>query len=164
MFPYTRKWRQFAGWSALSEASRGDRSPLFVGSRFVILNLRPMNTLPKHRKALPGEQELRNRARAGLTEELPNIILNIMKASRKAGAPEVISTHEMRFEFERVLRAVKAGRSLTLTYRSKPLARIVPLREEQTIAEDDPIFRLDELAEPIGPLTNAEIDALVYGQ
>jgi prevent-host-death family protein len=87
-----------------------------------------------------------------------------MKASRKAGAPEVISTHEMRFEFERVLRAVKAGRSLTLTYRSKPLARIVPLREEQTIAEDDPIFRLDELAEPIGPLTNAEIDALVYGQ
>ena len=87
-----------------------------------------------------------------------------MKASRKACAPEVISTHEMRFEFERVLRAVKAGRSLTLTYRSKPLARIVPLREEQTIAEDDPIFRLDELAEPIGPLTNAEIDALVYGQ
>jgi prevent-host-death family protein len=86
-----------------------------------------------------------------------------MKASRKAGAPEVISTHEMRSEFERVLRAVKAGRSLTLTHRSKPLARIVPLREEQTIAEDDPIFRLDELAEPIGPLTNAEIDALVYG-
>ena len=62
----------------------------------------------------------------------------------------MISTHEMRFEFERVLRAVKAGRSQTLTYRSKPLARIVPLREEQTIAEDDPIFRLDELAEPIG--------------
>ena len=87
-----------------------------------------------------------------------------MKASRKASAPEGISTHEMRFEFERVLRAVKAGRSLTLTYRSKPLARIVPLREEQTIAEDDPIFRLDELAEPIGPLTNAEIDPLVYGQ
>jgi prevent-host-death family protein len=87
-----------------------------------------------------------------------------MKTSKKAAAPELISTHQMRFEFERVLRAVKAGRSLTLTYRNKPLARIVPLREEQTIAEDDPIFRLDELAEPIGPLTNAEIDALVYGQ
>ena len=55
----------------------------------------------------------------------------------------------------------QAGRSLTLTYRSKPLARIVPLREEQALAEDDPIFRLDELAEPIGPLTNTEIDALV---
>lgn len=87
-----------------------------------------------------------------------------MKTSRKAEATDTISTHQMRFEFERVLRAVKAGRSLTLTYRSKPLARIVPLKEEQTLSEDDPIFRLDELAEPIGPLTNAGIDALVYGQ
>lgn len=70
----------------------------------------------------------------------------------------------MRLEFDRVLRAVKAARSLTLTYRSKPLSRIVPLKEEQSVKEDDPIFRLDELAEPIGSLTNAEIDALVYGQ
>jgi prevent-host-death family protein len=99
-----------------------------------------------------------------LTDELRNIILNITKTSRKAEASDTISTHQMRFEFERVLRAVKAGRSLTLTYRNKPLARIVPLREEQVVAEDDPIFRLHELAEPIGPLTNAEIDALVYGQ
>jgi hypothetical protein len=44
------------------------------------------------------------------------------------------------------------------------VARIVPLTEEQALAEDDPIFRLNELAEPIGPLTNAEIDALVYDQ
>ena len=86
-----------------------------------------------------------------------------MKTSRKAGATDTISTHQMRFEFERVLQAVKAGRSLTLTS-SKPLARIVPLKEEQAIPKDDPIFRLDELAEPIGPLTNAQIDALVYGQ
>ena len=56
-----------------------------------------------------------------------------MKTSRKAEATDTISTHQMRFEFERVLRAVKAGRSLTLTYRSKPLARIVPLKEEQTL-------------------------------
>ena len=69
----------------------------------------------------------------------------------------------MRFEFDRVLKAVKAGRSLTLTYRNKPLARIVPLHEQTSIPEDDPIFRLDELAEPIGPLTNAEIDNLIYG-
>jgi hypothetical protein len=42
--------------------------------------------------------------------------------------------------------------------------RIVPLKEEQALAEDDSIFRLEELAEPIGPLRNAQIDALVYGQ
>jgi prevent-host-death family protein len=87
-----------------------------------------------------------------------------MKSPKTTDAPDTISTHEMRFEFARVLRAVKEGRSLTLTYRRKPLARIVPLREEESLREDDPIFRLDELAEPIGPLTNAEIDALVYGQ
>lgn len=29
---------------------------------------------------------------------------------------------------------------------------------------DDPVFRLHELAEPIGPLTNAEMDAAIYGQ
>lgn len=87
-----------------------------------------------------------------------------MKAKKTPAAADTISTHEMRFEFGRVLRAVKAGRSLTLTYRTKPLARIVPLKGEQPIAEDDPIFRLDELAEPIGPLTNAEMDRLVYGE
>jgi hypothetical protein len=40
----------------------------------------------------------------------------------------------------------------------------VPLKEEEDLAEDDPSFRLDELAEPIGPLTNAQMDALVYGR
>jgi prevent-host-death family protein len=91
-------------------------------------------------------------------------IITIMKSSRKTGASNMISTHQMRFEFDRVLKAVKAGRSLTLTYRNKPLARIVPLDEQTSIPEDDPIFRLHELAEPVGPLTNVEIDQLVYGQ
>jgi prevent-host-death family protein len=92
-------------------------------------------------------------------------MINIMKRdSRNPAASESISTHQMRFEFERVLKAVKSGRSLTLTYRNKPLARIVPLNEELPIAKDDPIFRLDELSEPIGPVTNTEIDRLIYGE
>jgi prevent-host-death family protein len=69
-------------------------------------------------------------------------IITIMKSSKKTGASNLISTHEMRFQFDRVLKAVKAGRSLTLTYRNKPLARIVPLDEQTSIREDDPIFRL----------------------
>jgi antitoxin (DNA-binding transcriptional repressor) of toxin-antitoxin stability system len=87
-----------------------------------------------------------------------------MKASSNSRTSQTISTHQMRFEFDRVLRAVKAGRALTLTYRNRPLARIVPLRTEPEIPEDDPIFRLHELAEPIGPLTNREIDAVIYGK
>ena len=92
-----------------------------------------------------------------------NIIVSIMKRSNGRLGQGNISTHEMRFQFRRVLRAVKAGRSLTLTYRNKPLARIVPLKPTTEISPDDAIFRLHELAEPIGPLTNAEIDAAIYG-
>jgi antitoxin (DNA-binding transcriptional repressor) of toxin-antitoxin stability system len=69
----------------------------------------------------------------------------------------------MRFEFDRVLRAVKAGRTLTVTYRRESLARIVPLKAEPDLTAADPIFRQDELAEPIGPMINADIDAVVYG-
>ena len=87
----------------------------------------------------------------------------IMKTAKSSTASDSISTHEMRFEFSRVLRAVRAGRPLTLTYRNKPLAWIVPLPSQPLPATDDPIFRLHELAESIGPLTNAEIDRAVYG-
>ena len=87
-----------------------------------------------------------------------------MNKSKTKERSHTISTHEMRFEFDRVLQAVKAGRTLTLTYRSKPLARIVPFKVEPELTADDPIFRLEELAEPIGPLTNVEIDAAVYGR
>jgi prevent-host-death family protein len=85
-----------------------------------------------------------------------------MKTAKKSSSRGSISTHEMRFQFGRVLQAVRAGRSLTLTYRNKPLARIVPLEAREEISPNDPVFRLHELAEPIGPLTNAEIDAAVY--
>ncbi len=87
-----------------------------------------------------------------------------MKMLKKANNGSSISTHEMRFQFGRVLQAVKAGRSLTLTYRNKPLARIVPLNPAPEISPGDPVFRLHEIAEPLGSLSNAEIDATIYGR
>jgi prevent-host-death family protein len=90
--------------------------------------------------------------------------LRLMKRRNKSSTVGTISTHEMRFQFGRILRAVKAGRSLTLTYRNKPLARIVPIMDRPKISSSDPVFRLHELAQPIGPLTNAEIDAALYGR
>jgi prevent-host-death family protein len=94
----------------------------------------------------------------------------LMMMMKSAGAhaqmrESEISTNELRLNFDRVLKAVKQGRSLTLTYRNKPLARIVPLKDEQLLSEDDPIYRMYELAEPIGvPLTNEEMDKLIYGR
>lgn len=87
-----------------------------------------------------------------------------MKTVLKASRQDTISTHDMRFQFRRVIQAVRAGRSLTLTYRNKPLARIVPLNPLTERQADDPVYRLQEIAEPIGPLTNAEIDAAIYGR
>jgi antitoxin (DNA-binding transcriptional repressor) of toxin-antitoxin stability system len=85
-----------------------------------------------------------------------------MKLTKQPSRRENISTHEVRFQFGRVLEAIRAGRSLTLTYRNKPLARIVPLKPHPEILPDDPVFRLHELAEALGPLTNTEMDAAIY--
>jgi prevent-host-death family protein len=93
-------------------------------------------------------------------------MMMIMKREKARGQRQgsEISTNELRLNFDRVLKAVKQGRSLTLTYRNKPLARIVPLKEEHLLREDDPIYRMYERAEPIGaPLTNKEMDQLIYG-
>ncbi len=87
-----------------------------------------------------------------------------MKMTKKPSLRGNISTHEMRFQFSRVLQAVKAGRSLTLTYHNKPLARIVPLKQDPAISPNDSVYRLHELAEPLGPLTNTEMDRAIYGQ
>lgn len=91
-------------------------------------------------------------------------MFEIMKRPKGSPSADRISTHEMRFEFSRILDAVREGRSLTLTYRNQPLARIVPLTSGAMPPADDPIYRLQELAEPIGPLTNAEMDRAIYGQ
>lgn len=87
-----------------------------------------------------------------------------MKKRKPINHSQSFSTHERRFQFDRVLRAVKRGYSLTLTYRNKPLARIVPLQNEANLSPEDPIFRLHDLAELIGPLSDLEIDSLIYGR
>ena len=86
-----------------------------------------------------------------------------MKTTLGAGAA-IISTNELRFSFDLVLKAVRSGRSLTLTYRNKPLARIVPISKNEPVSSNDPLFRLHELAEPMGRLTNREIDKMIYGR
>jgi antitoxin (DNA-binding transcriptional repressor) of toxin-antitoxin stability system len=84
-----------------------------------------------------------------------------MKAIKSDKA--TISTNDLRFKFKRVLQAMKRGESLTLTYRNQPLAKLQPiLKEEVEVSPDDPIFKLREWAEPMGNLTNEEIDKLIY--
>jgi hypothetical protein len=48
--------------------------------------------------------------------------------------------------------------------RKRRPARIGRVHSKLEIRQDDPIFRLHRLSEPIGPLTNAKIDAAIYGK
>ena len=85
----------------------------------------------------------------------------IMK--RPQSDSSTISTNDLRCSFDRVLSAVKARRTLTLTYRNKPLARIVPIAEGEPLTGSDSLLGLADLAEPMGKLSNEELDAIIYG-
>ena len=59
---------------------------------------------------------------------------------------------------------MKASNERRVLRWKRPLAGIGRLQRKLEIPEDDPIFRLHELAEPIGPLTNPQVDAAIYGR
>lgn len=73
-----------------------------------------------------------------------------------------ISIVEFRKRIDSVLKQVEEGHPFILTHRGKPVARLEPMRRNTT-RQDDPIYSLAELAAPGGgPMTNKEIDELIY--
>lgn len=75
-----------------------------------------------------------------------------------------VSMLDLRQDAEQVLNRIQAGEHLILTYRGKPVARLEPVLED-TVAADDPFYRLDDLADPGGvSLDDRAIDVIVYGQ
>jgi prevent-host-death family protein len=73
-----------------------------------------------------------------------------------------VSILEFRKDAERILRRVQLGQRLILTYRGKPVARLEPIMGKEP-SDDDPFYRIDQLAVTGQPLTNEEIDKIVYG-
>ena len=53
---------------------------------------------------------------------------------------------------------------MTVTHRRRALARLIPvaLPAGRPLA-NDPLFRLADFAEPMGVLTNEQIDQAIYG-
>jgi len=77
-------------------------------------------------------------------------------------AMERVSLLEFRRDAEAVIRKVRQGKRLLLTYRGKPVMRLEPVADAE-IGEDDPFYGLAQLAVADGqPLTNEEIDRIVY--
>ncbi len=72
------------------------------------------------------------------------------------------SIQDLRFRFKPLLEDLQRGEEITLTYRNKPLARIVPLTKEASPPEDDPAYHFHEQAVSGAPMTNQEIDEAIY--
>jgi len=75
---------------------------------------------------------------------------------------EKVSMLEFRRDAEAIIRKVRQGQRLIMTYRGKPVIRLEPI---QTAAPrpDDPFYQLAQIATANGkPLTNEEIDQIVY--
>jgi antitoxin (DNA-binding transcriptional repressor) of toxin-antitoxin stability system len=75
---------------------------------------------------------------------------------------ETISTNELRFEFKKVLKALSQGKEISLTYRNKLIAYILPAQIKKEFDENDPFFSVSDISEPMGNLTNSQIDQYIY--
>jgi prevent-host-death family protein len=82
----------------------------------------------------------------------------------KGALMEKITVLDFRRHAEAVIRKVRQGQRLILTYRGKPVMRLEPI-EEPHPAADDPFYALPQLATQDGrSLTNEEIDQIVYAR
>jgi prevent-host-death family protein len=77
---------------------------------------------------------------------------------------KTISMVDFRHNAEAIISQVLRGQRLILTRRGKPVARLEPIIPED-FDKDDPFFSLGQLNDASGvPLTNSQIDDILYGQ
>jgi len=75
-----------------------------------------------------------------------------------------VSMLDFRLHAEKIIDQVQKGQRLILTRRGKPVARLEPIIEP-SLGADDPFYTLSEKAADGGePLSNAQIDEILYGQ
>jgi antitoxin (DNA-binding transcriptional repressor) of toxin-antitoxin stability system len=76
---------------------------------------------------------------------------------------KTITMLDFRRNSDRVIHSARAGERMLLTYRGKPLYRLEPCTQEKPTGED-PFYRLADRADAAAkPLTNRDIDEVVYG-
>jgi prevent-host-death family protein len=75
---------------------------------------------------------------------------------------ERVSILEFRRDAHTIIRKVRQGKRFILTYRGKPVMRLEPIAD-RGVTSDDPFYSIARLATSKGePLTNEEIDQIVY--
>ncbi len=73
-----------------------------------------------------------------------------------------VSLLEFRRDARGIIRQLRKGQRMILTYRGVAVARMEPMTEE-AVAEDDPIYSLGDIAvRGLASSSNEEIDRLIY--
>ena len=75
------------------------------------------------------------------------------------GKLKTITMLDLRRRAEAIIDEVRQGQTMVLTYRGRPAVRLEPIRPSR-VAEDDPFYRLSDLADAGGAsLSNDQIVA-----
>jgi prevent-host-death family protein len=81
---------------------------------------------------------------------------------------DTVNIHEAKSRLSQLIARVERGERITIARGGKPVAELGPIRPSKgaSVSPDDPLLNLEEFAVegPGGPLTNAEIDGLLYGK
>jgi antitoxin (DNA-binding transcriptional repressor) of toxin-antitoxin stability system len=78
---------------------------------------------------------------------------------------KTITMLEFRKNAEKIIRWSRQGKRMLMTYRGRPVMRLEPVAQDESIQEDDPFFQLDGIAESKKEnLSNAEMDSTIYEQ
>lgn len=79
----------------------------------------------------------------------------------------MVNVHEAKTHFSELLARVERGERITVARAGNPVARLVPveLPARGALPPGDPLLNLDEFGfdGPGKPLTNTELDRMVYG-
>jgi len=82
-------------------------------------------------------------------------------------AESIVNIHAAKTQLSKLVARAERGERITIARAGKPVAQLVPApkRHRRKLPLDDPLLRLDEWGfdGPIGKVTNADIDRIVYG-
>jgi len=76
---------------------------------------------------------------------------------------KTITMLDLRKDARRIVQRVKSGEKLVLSYRGENSVLLEPYRDTSCDNDDDLLFKLQDMAEEGGSLSNAEIDEVLYG-
>jgi len=72
-----------------------------------------------------------------------------------------VSIQEIRFDFGKVKSALERGEEFILTYRNRPLAKLLPVARREPFGTD-PALTFGDAPEVIDPMSNADLDSAIY--